>query len=114
MYPKSEPWFDYAILDARHIKRFSERKWAKTGLVVHLEAFKTSSKYYYDTTRKIKTHYFHKKICSANSRQMFKIVNDLTTVTKPILPVHDSKQELASELSNYFNDNISSIKSRKN
>ena len=55
---KSQPWFDSTIVDARSIKRSNERKWIKSGLNVDQQAFKDSSRHYYDTTRKVLTSLF--------------------------------------------------------
>ena len=43
--PRSQPWFDSTILEARRVKRLNERKWTKTGLTVHHNAFKESAKH---------------------------------------------------------------------
>ena len=106
----SQPWFDSTILEARSLKRASERTWRKTGLCIHRQEFALNSKLYYDTIRERKCAFYQEKIATADSKELFKIVKSLTAITKTLLPVHTNEQALATDISDYFTSKIQNIR----
>ena len=105
----SQPWFDSTILEARSLKRASERTWRKTGLCIHRQAFALNSKLYYDTIRERKCAFYQEKIATADSKELFKIVKSLTAITKTLL-LHTNEQALATDISDYFTSKIQNIR----
>ena len=102
----SQPCFGPEILAARCVKRANERAWKKSGLNVHRQAFCDNSTIYYNTIRRKKCEYYQETFSAADSKQMFEIVNKLTTITKSILPEHENEEDLATSMANYSSEKI--------
>ena len=106
----SAPWFNDITLAARSVKRRNERLWKKTRLTVHYEIFQASCRQYYSTIEASKRNLYANKIMTADSRKMFQVVKELTTITTHALPSHNDAVQLANDFSDYFANKVSKIR----
>ena len=101
------------ILEAKRVRRRYERRWRKSSLTVHRQAFKTSCEDVKKKIRESKSTYFIKQIdaCGKDQRKLFKIVNNLLGRGKPSsLPEYTTPIALAETFHEFFTTKISKIR----
>ncbi len=108
--PKA-PWYTDSVRSSKREKRRLERKWQKSKLTVDHVAFRNQCHQYKKDLDKAKTEFHCAQISACDTRQMFKLVNQLS-VFKPskALPSHSSKNDLAKRFSQYFDQKIRKIR----
>ena len=108
-----QPWMNVGILEAKRVRRQYERRWRKSPLTVHRQAFKASCE---DVKKKIgesKSPYFIKQIdaCGKDQWKLFKNVNNLLGRGKPSsFPEYTTPIALAETFSEFFTTKISKIR----
>nr|XP_054753555.1 uncharacterized protein LOC129259281 [Lytechinus pictus] len=97
--------------DSKRKLRSAERKWRKSGTVTDKQVMKASLTDYQCVLKKAKCAYHREKIAGSNSKELFKVVHELTVERyDQLLPSHSSKDELCQRFSDYFNDKISKLR----
>uniref|UniRef100_A0AAR2K341 Reverse transcriptase domain-containing protein n=1 Tax=Pygocentrus nattereri TaxID=42514 RepID=A0AAR2K341_PYGNA len=111
-FTQSAPWFTPELRKLKSAGRLLERRWRRTGMMVHALAYKDHVGYYKEELQKAKTLYFSNVIqCSTdNLRGLFQTVNKLICPLNcfPLTPSAD----LCSKFINFFNLKIDSIYSQ--
>ena len=101
-------WMDDSVRDAKHEKRRCERKWRKTGLQVHLEAYKKARDRLCICIRRAKERYEEEKVkaCGNDQKSLFRIVKSyLGYDTQNECPID------AETMSQHFEEKIARIRS---
>nr|XP_054757263.1 uncharacterized protein LOC129263376 [Lytechinus pictus] len=107
--PKA-PWFSAEIREARRLRRRAERRMMKSGLQVDKTLYRQECETYYNLITDAKSKYFRSEIANADSKQLFSIVQKLTTPSQSsIYPEHSSASDLANKFSEFFSKRISDI-----
>ncbi|XP_041453152.1 uncharacterized protein LOC121406196 [Lytechinus variegatus] len=105
------PWYDESLKARPRKLRSAERKWRKSGTVTDKQMMKASLTDYQCVLKKAKCAYHREKIAGSNSKELFKVVHELTVErSDQLLPSHSSKDELCQRFSDYFNDKISKLR----
>nr|XP_054755564.1 uncharacterized protein LOC129261530 [Lytechinus pictus] len=105
------PWYDESMKARRRKLRSAERKWRKSRSVTDKQVMKASLTDYQCVLKKAKCAYHREIIAGSNSKELFKVVHDLTVEqSDQLLPSHSSKDELCQRFSDYFNDKISKLR----
>ncbi|PIK46691.1 putative RNA-directed DNA polymerase from mobile element jockey-like [Apostichopus japonicus] len=95
---------------AKREKRKCERKYKHSGLIVHKQLYMTQCKHYKDLLISAKSCYFRQQITSANQKDMFRIVNKLTSPEVDItLPKYDVAENLANRFVDFFQQKVNSL-----
>ena len=108
-----QPWMNDSILEAKRLRRQSERRWRKSPLTVHRQIFKDSCEEVKKRIQEAKSTYFIKQIedCDKDQKKLFQIVDKLLGRGKiSVLPEHDSATVLAGIFNNFFVSKISKIR----
>ncbi|XP_072041159.1 uncharacterized protein [Amphiura filiformis] len=105
------PLYTESVRASKRAKRQLERKWQKSKLTVDEDTFRNQCRQYKKDLDNAKTEYHCAQISACDTRQMFKLVNQLS-VHKPskALPSHNSKKNLANRFSEYFDQKIRNIR----
>ena len=114
-YRKPTPWFhdiseEFCAL--KRDRRRAERKWRKSGLVVHKEIYDSLKQKIADLVEKAKTSYYSLKIqTSLTCKQLFHNLNTImgNNFTSP-LPSNIPSDDLPSVFSNFFENKIHMIR----
>ena len=101
------PWYDEELRILKRRLRCHERKWLKYQLHSNWIAFKVLRNKYTHLLRRKKRESIYNKVnsCSNDCRELYKLINNLTTkesITQ--WPKHASKQSLADEFADYFEE----------
>ena len=108
-------WYNSMLQKAKQRKRRAERKYKKVPTDENRAEF---NKLRNDYTKKLKqrrNEYFTDKISKSmkDPKTLFKTLNKISgTTKKKILPTYDCNENVSEELSNYYIEKISSIRSR--
>ena len=106
------PWYNNNIRSAKRQRRKLERRWRKTRLECHREAYREQCSTVNVELQKAKYDFYHTKLTESTSqKEIYGIGNDLLfgkTATK--LPTHDSVSDLAEAFADYFADKIKAIR----
>lgn len=106
-----KPWYTDEIHQARIKRRQLERKYKKTGLHVHKEIWHQHQLFVIELIKQRKADYYHQKFKSANSKETFKILQQLlSTNNKMVLPSSSSDEQLADTFNNFFCDKVTAIR----
>lgn len=85
-----------------------ERMWVRSGFEIHKNLHSETSKRYYDAIKEGKQTYYNNNITNSNQKQLFQLIDGLFHVKgPPILPTHDSPQDLTHRFSNFFANKVS-------
>ena len=97
------PWYTDELQEA---KRW-ERKYLKSGLTVDKQIYQDHCRQYRSLLDSTKTEYFKRKITELNHHHLFKFVDEMLNVKhSPVLPKHDSTEDLLEMFSQYFENKI--------
>ncbi|GFR93710.1 hypothetical protein ElyMa_002650000 [Elysia marginata] len=110
----NKQWYTDDIREAKKIQRSGEKKWRKTHLEVHRQAFVNARKNTNKLITAAKQIYTKNKISDSksNPKELFRIVNGLIKHSKPgaDLPQSNGNQELATKFADYFDNKIEHIR----
>ncbi|GFR96868.1 hypothetical protein ElyMa_000979700 [Elysia marginata] len=110
----NKQWYTDDIRKAKKIQRSAEKKWRKTHLEVHRQAFVNARKNTNKLITGAKQIYTKNKISDSksNPKELFRIVNGLIKHSKPgaDLPQSNDNRELATKFADYFDNKIEHIK----
>ena len=103
IHPKN-PWYNADIASAKRASRRAERKWRKTGLMIHKQLYIVAHENVHKLIDRAKRKYYLEKIKEApDQKTLFKIVDDLLQVDQNAkLPKYDSSEELANRFSDFL------------
>ena len=107
------PWYNKDINVAKRLRRKFEHKWLKSGLDSDKLDYKKQCKIVSEMVLDSKKVYYKDKIDSAhgNSKELFKIINNVFhKCTDPILPVHNSLDELVNTFADFYVSKIDRIR----
>ena len=93
------------ILDQKKNRRKFERKWRKTGLIVHREIFVEQRQLVSNLMKSLKTKYYADKIeeCGTDQKVLFNIINSLQNKRKEMaLPSSGSISEKPDIFNKFF------------
>ena len=111
---EKRPWINEKIKNAKRRRRRMERRWRKTRLTVHREAYKAEKDNFQTLLDEEKAMYFKTKIedCEGDQKQLFSLVNNLLGKGKSsALPTHDNLGDLVNSFSDFFQGKIEVIRS---
>jgi hypothetical protein len=101
------PWYNDELRQAKREKRRWERKYVKTGLVIHTQIYQEHCRKYQNLLESTKTEYYKGKVTELNHHQLFKFVDSvLNVIHSTLLPKHDSSESLAELFSEFFEKKI--------
>ena len=109
------PWYDSTINIAKRQRRKLEHRWLKSRLAADKIEYKKSCKKVTDLVFEAKKIYYNNKIDSAKGKpkELFRIINRVFhKQTEPILPSHNSVEELSNQFADFYVTKIDKI--RKN
>jgi hypothetical protein len=112
-HKEPRPWMNDKILTAKKRRRRMERRWRKTRLTVHREAYQAERQNVKDLIDNEKAKFYNGKIsdCEGDQKKLFSIVDDLLNRGKPTsLPQHDSLSDLVETFSDFFTGKIETIR----
>ena len=72
------PWFNEKLLEARRSLRQKERRWRKSGLIVHEQIFKSARRSYVTKLRDAHAAYHRDRIVGADARTLFRVIDEIT------------------------------------
>jgi hypothetical protein len=111
----SAPWYTDEIKEAKQERRQADRKWRQSGLTVHKQIFQ-ELKIKVDTMiSNSKVDYYNQKIneSSDSQRSFFNCIDELLNRKQSSkLPDHNSDKTLAHQMSQFFVDKVSTIRSK--
>ena len=100
-----QPWMNSSILDAKWTRRQCERRWRKSKLTVHRQAYKECCEEVRKRIKEAKSTYFVKQIedCEKDQKKLFKIVDKLLGCGKSsVLPEYTTANSLAQTFNEFF------------
>lgn len=110
--PESK-WYNDDLRRAKQKRRQAERRWRKTGLVVHRQIFIAERQNVNDLLLKTRQNYYNDRINESrgNTKELFKFANTLLGRDRGSpLPPDKSNTELASLFSDFFINKINNIR----
>ena len=105
-------WYTNAIRTAKQKRRRCERRWRKTGLLVHMDMYVQEKRLVNDMIREARTEYYRVLIDEnrQNPKRMFGVVSALLgKENNCVLPKGRSEMELASEFSTFFIEKVNRV-----
>ena len=106
-------WYTDAIRQAKQRRRQCERRWRKSRLTVHRDAFIKAKQEVSKMIRRERANHYRSVIeeNKSNPKKMFTVLSDLLGKnTERILPPDRDPSQLASEFSSFFVEKIEAIK----
>ena len=107
------PWYTSDIDTAKRHRRKLEHKWLKSALTCDWLCYKEQCQIVNSLLFESKKKYFNSKIkeASGDQKSLFKVMNKLFhNHNEPILPSHDSLDELANRFADVFITKITNIR----
>lgn len=105
------PWYSDSLRSLKREKRRSERKWVRSGLEIHKQIHRETSKRYYDAIKEAKQTYYKNKVMNSDQKQLFQLIDGLFKIKGThILPSHDSAQVLAQRFCKFYADKVSALR----
>ncbi|KAK6191161.1 hypothetical protein SNE40_002900 [Patella caerulea] len=71
-------WLTMDLIEERRLLRKHERKMISSGLIIHSEIFKATSRVYNKKLNNVKTIFHQNQIAEADSKQLFAIIDDIS------------------------------------
>ncbi len=107
-------WYDPSLKVLKRSLRKAEQKWHKQQSQESLRSFKTLRSSYNNKLRELKSSFIKSKIeeCAHDSKQFFKVVNQITNNSKMNPLPTGNRTELAENFSNFFGTKIEKIRSQ--
>ena len=107
----SAPWFNPKIKQAKQDQRKAERRWRKTGLVIHRQLFAESSRAVTHLIQAAKRLFYISKLEKAKTcKELFKFSDELLGKQKVNPMPSGTDSDVASKFLNFFDNKISSIR----
>ena len=106
-------WYTDDLRKAKQERRLCERRWRKTGLVVHKNAFLEKKKQVNIGLKKAKSNYIVRQLeeLEGEPKKQFAMIATLTGKQKSLTPpVNGDPVLLASEFSQYFQEKVENIR----
>jgi hypothetical protein len=106
-------WYSEDISEVRKEKRKAEKTWRRTGLTIHRDIYKEHNAKLVHMIAKAKQDYYKARLekSSGDQRVLFKCVDDLLNRSKSsTLPDHSSKEQLANDMADFFNEKVAKIR----
>lgn len=106
------PWINDVVLESKRSKRQAERRWKKTGLVVHREIFINKKREHNNTVNEEKSKYLNEKLSSStSSKELFRLCDRfLGDPVKSNLPTNFELDLLPNLFNNYFIEKVDKIR----
>jgi hypothetical protein len=105
------PWYNDELRLQKQKKRQAERKYAKTKLEIDKQIYADQCKDYKIMLDTAKRNHHRSKIIDCNSKELFRVVDNLCNPTsQPALPDHESHENLAEDFATFFEDKIQKIR----
>ena len=104
-----QPWYNNDIHEARRKRRKYERWWRKSNLEAHRQLYVDQRKLVNDMLDKAKQDFYKGKLDGADTKVVFKTVNNLLNKNTKILPAHSDSSKLANEFGSFFAGKVSKI-----
>ncbi len=105
------PWYNNAIHVARKIKRRFERRWRKTKLDSHRQAYQSQLTVLAHLIQTAKAAYFKEKLATSNTKDMYRTVHKLLNNDITKYPTASSMINLCNNFCHFFTDKIVKIRS---
>ncbi len=109
----STPWYTTDIKAEKRQCQHLERTWRRTKKSTDHHCYREATHKLNQMMKQAKTEYYSSKIIEKGSDQkaLFSVINTLTNKRlAPTYPSHESKSELTSRFSSYFNSKIATIR----
>ena len=104
------PWYNATIHEARQKRRQAERRWRKSRSTHHRELYIESKKSVTDLSIESKKAFFHDRLSTCDSKEVYRIINTLLNNSTHHLPNCDSYALLSNQFSHFFQTKISNIR----
>ena len=109
----NRPWMCDRISNAKKRRRRLERRWRRTKLTVHRQAYEEERDHVKNLIETEKSQYYNSKVeeCEGDQKKLFNVVDKLLHKSKSTaLPQHDNLETLANKFSDFFQDKIETIR----
>lgn len=106
-------WYTDDIRDLKRERKALERRWRKTGLEVHRQAYCAKRQQVNAMLQAAKEDHYSRMVSdnSQNSKALFKVIDKLMHRDRQTpLPSCDSHEQLATDFSEFFTDKIQTIR----
>ena len=113
----NRPWMCDKISNAKKRRRRLERRWRRTKLTVHRQAYEEERNKVQNIIEEEKAQYYNSKVteCGGDQKKLFNVVNKLLNKGKSSsLPQHDNLETLANNFSDFFQNKIETIRCNLN
>ena len=110
----SAPWYSEQIRDAKLLRRKYERRWRRTKLCIDHDIYKEQCKLVSNMIDNARSTHYNEQIITNSSDQkaLYQVVDKLMhRKSEPMLPSHDSLEDLANKFADFFADKIVRIRS---
>ena len=105
------PWYCELLHAEKKERRRLERRWLQTGLTVDKDSYKKQCDKYNTLLAKSKTDYHSNQIADADQRDLFRVINKLSSPkATQLLPAHDCPGDLANSFAKFFHDKIKKLR----
>jgi hypothetical protein len=107
------PWYSESLRAEKQKRRRRERVWRKSGLTVDKESYQEQCENYRLHLIKAKTDYHSNKISESSQRDLFRVVNKLSSPRNTnVVPEHENAKDLADSFAKFFSDKIDNLQNR--
>ena len=103
-------WFNKAVEEARRVRRRCERRFRKTMSEEDKNDYFVAQKAVSTAINNAKADYYKDKLSDCDSKDMYKIVNELLCKNTRSLPNCNSSSDLANQFCSFFTDKIERIR----
>ena len=103
-------WYNEAVVNARRLRRQSERRWRKTRSDADYQKYLDAKRAASDSIALEKSRFYADKFDNCNAKDMYRTVNELLNVNSNNLPDCESTVELANNFSDYFLGKVDKIR----
>ena len=95
-------WYNEAVVNARRLRRRSERRWRKTKSDADYQKYIDAKRAASESIALEKSRFYADKFDNCNAKDMYRTVNELLNVKSNNLPDCESTVELANNFCDYF------------
>ncbi|XP_072030179.1 uncharacterized protein [Amphiura filiformis] len=104
------PWYSSEIKTETQVRRKYERRWRKSRTSEDRKAYIDQKQKVNQLIETNKTKYYKDKLSDADTKGVFKTVNNLLNKDNRTLPSCDSTKSLCHQFANYFEEKVSKIR----
>ncbi|XP_072041253.1 uncharacterized protein [Amphiura filiformis] len=104
------PWYNTEIHTERRVRRKLERKWRKHKTMDNHDEYLEQHTKVNKLIQNAKEVHYKNTLATADSKSMYRTLNQLLNNGSKVLPISDSPQELSDKLANFFVEKIGKIR----